>query len=157
MPVQQTPLQLVIAKGYEHRTGNGHLVRTSNLQLAKQLLKLGADEEINYQEPAKGNTALHLAYARRNLRAIRLLESYGASRDIVNGDGKKPSEMLELTFNKVENLLRFHTSPDEHPNTFLLDERQFNDTANLANIRIHISNPVDISSASILNTTPKQP
>lgn len=141
--VKQTALQLAIAKGYEGQTGSGHTVKTSNLQLAGQLLELGADEGINYQEPTKGNTVLHIAYARRDLNAIKILESYGASRDIVNREGKKPSDMLSLTFNQTQDLLKFHTSPDYHPNTFSLDKTRFNKAPNLAKIRLHAYKPLE--------------
>lgn len=141
--VKQTALQLAITKGYEGQTGSGNIVKISNRQLAEQLLALGADEGINYQEPTKGNTVLHIAYARRDLSAIRLLESYGASLDIVNHEEKKPSDMLNLTFNQTQDLLKFHTSPDHHPNTFLLDKTRFNNASNLLKIRLHASNPFD--------------
>lgn len=142
--VKQTALQLAVAKGYEDKTGIAErTVNTSNLQLAKQLLKLGADDGVNYQEPTKGNTALHIAYARRDLNTIQLLESYGASRDIVNREGKKPSDMLNLTFNQTKDLLTFHTSPDHHPNTFSLDDTRFNNMSNLAKIRLHASKPIN--------------
>ena len=141
--VKQTALQLAIAKGYESQTGNGFPISTSNLQLAAQLLALGADEGIDYQEPTKGNTALHIAYARRDFCAIQLLESYGASRDIENLEGKKPSDMLRLTFNQTQDLLTFHTSPDHHPNTYTLDKARFNNTPNLIKIKLYESKPVE--------------
>ncbi len=141
--VKQTALQLALAKGYEDKTGSGYPINTSNLKLAAQLLALGADEGIDYQEPTKGNTALHIAYARRDLLAIQLLESYGASRDIKNFEGKKPSDMLKLTIDETQDLLAFHTSPDGHPNTYTLDVARFSNSPNLVKIRLYASMPVE--------------
>jgi ankyrin repeat protein len=133
--VGQTPLQLAIAKGYTHTSGTNHVLEVSDLQLAEKLLRLGADKEVNYQEPTRGNTALHIAYARRDFDAIQLLESYGASQGIRNKDGETPADMLSLSFSQVKKLLAFHTSPDQHPNTFRLNEAEFHDQANLNKIQ----------------------
>ncbi len=135
-PVQQTALQLAIAKGYTDKDGSGaDLNGVSNLQLAKKLLDLGANEAIDYAEPAKGNTALHIAYARRDFDAIQLLIAYGASSDVINLDGNKPVDMLELSFKEVKKLLTFHTSPDCHPNTFSLDIKEFQNDQTLVKIK----------------------
>ena len=133
--VEHTALQLAILKGYKDVDGLGGHIHTSNVALARQLLELGADRAIDYQEPTNGNSVLHFAYARRDLAAIDLLESYGASKDIENRKGKKPSHMLKLSYDKVSSLLRTHTSPDGHPDTFLLDEDTFNSADNLAAIK----------------------
>jgi hypothetical protein len=134
-PVHQTPLQLTIAKGYEHADGAGNDVRVSNLCLASKLLQLGAIDEIDYQEPAKGNTALHMACARRDVQAIMLLIGSGASVVLRNHDNRSPTDMFDLSFKEVGRLLEFHTSPDGHPNTFCLDKEAFNDSQNLAVLR----------------------
>jgi hypothetical protein len=132
--VGQTPLQLAIAKGYTNKNGSGFDLDVSNLQIAEKLLRLGAVQQINYQEPTKGNTALHIAYARRDFDAIQLLEKYGASQNIRNKDGETPADMLALSFSQVEKLMKFHTSPDGHPNTFRLEQREFDNTQNLQRI-----------------------
>ena len=129
--VGQTPLQLAIAKGYTDKSGSGVDLNVSNLQIAGKLLRLGADQQINYQEPTRGNTALHIAYARRDYQAIQLLEEYGASQNIRNKDGETPADMLSLSFSQVEKLMKFHTSPDSHPRTFRLEQREFDNTQNL--------------------------
>jgi hypothetical protein len=139
-PVKQTPLQLSVAKGYKNYARGGrddYKMQYINLDISKKLLELGADKEVNYQEPAKGNTALHIAYARRDLDSIKLLESFGASREIKNKEGKTPDDMLELNFRQARNLLRFHTSPDGHRHTFLLDKGDF--TKALPSIKLHLS------------------
>lgn len=126
--VKQTPLQLTIAKGYIGVNGNGFLLAVSNLELAEKLLCLGANTVINYQEPTKGNTALHIAYARRDDNAIALLNKYGASKTILNKDGATPPDMLSLSFDQAEKLMVFHTSPHEHSHTYRLDEDNFQES-----------------------------
>ena len=134
--VAQTPLQLVIAKGYTNASGSNMPLCVSNLQIAEQLLRLGADKEINYQEPSQGNTALHIAYARRDCAAIKLLQNnYGASQYVRNNDGKLPKDMLSLSYNQVAELMVFHTSPDGHPNTYRLNQEEFDDALNLKRIK----------------------
>lgn len=133
--VQQTPLQLMIAKGYKYVDGNGYEMKVSNLSLAAKLLRLGAIDEVDYQEPAKGNSALHIACARRDIEAVTLLIGNGASVSIRNHDNKKPMDMLDISFESACALMRFHTSPDGHPGTFCLDKMVFSDQENLAMLR----------------------
>jgi hypothetical protein len=137
--VAQTALQLAIAKGYETKSGDGCSLSVSNLQLAEKLLKLGADDCINYAEPEKGNTALHIAYLRRDYNAICLLEQFGAARHIKNLAGKMPCEMLTLSFEESKELLKFHTSPNGHPSTYRLDKAQFLDETNLSTLKRHVA------------------
>jgi hypothetical protein len=137
--VAQTALQLTIAKGYKTINGSGSSLSVSNFQLAEKLLKLGADDCINYAEPTKGNTALHIAYLRRDYDAICLLERFGAGRHIKNLAGKMPYEMLALSFEESQDLLKFHTSPDGHASTYLLDKEQFLDRANLSILEQHVA------------------
>lgn len=135
-PVQQTALQLTIAKGYEDIDGCGNQTCFSNFQIAEKLLSLGADVAINYQEPTKGNTALHIAFARRDLKSVELLILFGASLGISNLEGKKPGDMSRLSFSQTETLLDFHTSPDGHPSTFVLKKLAFNDKSTLKQLSL---------------------
>ena len=135
--VAQTALHLAMAKGYKTKSGDGSPLSVSNLQLAEKLLKLGANYGINYAEPAKGNTALHIAYLRRDYDAICLLERFAAARHIKNLAGKTPCEMSTLSFEESKELLKFHTSPDRHPSTYLLDKAQFLDQTNLSILEHH--------------------
>jgi hypothetical protein len=107
----------------------------SCFQITQKLLALGAEKEINYQEPTKGNAALHIAYARRDFAAIKLLEHHGASQNVVNFEGDKPADMLALSFEQANKLMAFHTSPDNHPSTFVLDSKDFNNLNNLEKIK----------------------
>ena len=126
--VRQTALQLCVAKGYTNITGSGHLLQHSNYELAKLLLSAGANNEIDYQEPYYGNTALHIAYARRDYETCKLLESYKTDKSlfIKNRENKTPSEMSTMSYKKVKKLLEIHTCPDGHPDTFVLDKSLFN-------------------------------
>ncbi|MDP3560635.1 MAG: ankyrin repeat domain-containing protein [Legionellaceae bacterium] len=133
--VGQTPLQLAIAKGYKDKSNDGkNDLDVSDLQIAEKLLRLGANQQINYQEPTRGNTALHIAYAKRDYEAIQLLEKHGACPYIRNKYGQSPADMLQLSFSQVEKLMVFHTSPDGHINTFRLNQEEFNDPNNLQKI-----------------------
>ena len=133
--VGQTALMLTIAKGYKGIDGLGLECNPSNFELAKQLLNMGASKAINYREPTKGNTALHLACARREYEAIELLLQYGASNTIKNHQGQMPRDMLMLNFQAVNKLLTFHTSPDGHPRTYVLNKAAFIDRANVTVIQ----------------------
>lgn len=154
---KQTPLQLTIAKGYIEVNGRGFLLIVSNLQLAEKLLSLGASQAINYQEPTKGNTALHIAYARRDYQAIALLEKHGASQAIVNKEGATPADMLSLTFLQAEKLMKFHTATNEQSHTYRLDKDEFHDQQNLAKIeaRISVKRSLEIKEPAAENFTDK--
>jgi len=150
--VGQTPLQLAIAKGYTTVNGSGHSVSIPNLMLAEKLLHLGANDRIDYAEPTKGNTALHIACARHDFPAIKLLIRFGASRDVKNAEGKTPLDMLSLTFTDAQKLLAFHTSPDGHSNTFVLNQEQFLNQENLSKIKGLVSKPKN-SKADVAEAT----
>ena len=139
--VHQTPLQLCIAKGYTNKTGSGKEINSSCFQIAEKLLALGANEGINYQEPTKGNTALHIAYTKRDFAAITLLEANGALQNVFNFEGDKPADMLDLSFEQANKLLAFHTSPDGHPATFRLEQNEFQNVSNLEQIKegVHVA------------------
>lgn len=140
--VAQTPLQLTIAKGYREKNGSGYALNVSNIQLAEQLLKTGADQSINYQEPRNGNTALHLAYARKDMEAVMLLKAFGAQENIKNKAGQTPSDLLSLSYKQAEQLMKFHTSPDDHPKTFELKADKFEFVQNMIKSN-HLQGPLD--------------
>jgi DNA polymerase III delta prime subunit len=139
-PVEQTPLQVAIAKGYKNTDGADNPLSKSNLQLAQQLLRLGAIDTINYQEPTLLNTALHMACARRDLPAIDLLVANGASQEIQNVYNKIPRDMLDLNFEEAQDLLKFHTEPHRHQGrTFYLNQDEFNCPTNLAALKMRLA------------------
>lgn len=139
--VQQTCLQLCIAKGYRKGHNNGNrTIDVSNLQLAELLLKMGADVAINYQEPSNGFTALHFACIRRDYLAIKLLIDHEANININSYKGKTPRDMLSINYKQAYEFLEFHTSPDKHPRTFWLDEKVYNDYDTLNNCHKCMSN-----------------
>ena len=125
--VRQTALQLCVAKGYKNINGSGYQMEHSNYELTELLLSAGADKEIDYQEPYYGNTAIHIAYARRDFETCKLLETYKTERSlsIKNNNNKTPSEMSSMPYKDVKKLLIIHTCPDGHPNTYALDESLF--------------------------------
>ena len=145
--VHQTALQVAIAKGYIEKDGSGFPLKHSNLELASKLLELGANEAINYQEPALGNTALHIAYARHDLQAVMLLKAYGAQENIQNHAGQTPGQMLNLTFFKAQKLMRFHTAPDGHPDTFFLDKSKFESSIYLNVLKNLVATPTPRNSS----------
>ncbi len=155
--VGQTALQLTIAKGYVDLTGNGFPLSVSNFTLAQKLLDLGANQCIDYAEPSNGNTALHFAYMRRDINAILLLEAFNASRTIQNFSGKTPADMLALSFAQVNELLKFHTSPDGHSDTFVLKKSLFSNQEILSVIQNYAKSiafdvPVNSSSSKMLSS-----
>lgn len=91
--------------------------------------------DFDYQEPAKGNSALHMACARRDADAVMLLLYAGASAELRNHDNKRPMDMINLNFKEAYRLMAFHTSPDGHPGTFHLVKEEFNDQHSLASLR----------------------
>ena len=120
-----TALQTAILKSDDRVDGMEYHVRPY-FHMARRLLELGADAAINYQEPYRGNTALHLAYLRRDLQAIELLESHGASNQVVNHKAEKPRQMLNYSQSKAGDILI---------DAELLNFSRFNSADNLAAIK----------------------
>lgn len=121
-----TALQTAILKSDDHVDGiEDHHVKPY-FHMARRLLELGADAAINYQEPYRGNTALHLAYLRRDLQAIELLESHGASNQVVNHKAEKPRQMLNYSQSKALDILN---------DAEYLNFNRFNSADNLAAIK----------------------
>jgi hypothetical protein len=132
-PVRQTALQLCVAKGYTYTDGLGHDTIYTNFAIAVLLLQAGAHKTIDYQEPYLGNTALHIASARRDTDMCKLLENFKTDKSlsIQNKDGKTPAQMEKMSYKNVCNLLKVHTSPDGTPNTFELSKCLFESDTNI--------------------------
>ena len=62
------------------------------LDVARLLLDRGANASL---AAADGHTALHVAVARWDAEAVRLLLSHGADRTARDGDGRTPAEAGE--------------------------------------------------------------
>lgn len=92
---RNTALHLLIGKGHRLVDSTGELLHFSCLELAKDLIDIQAD--VNIQN-GKGNTPLHLACIRRDLDACRLLLENGARADILNGEKKIPADLLHNTY-----------------------------------------------------------
>ncbi len=90
---RNTALHLLIAKGYTTRSADGQLLPCTNFDLLKLAVEKGAN--VNLADK-KGNTPLHLAYARRDAKMIQLLLEHGADRNAVNTAGQKPIQLAQM-------------------------------------------------------------
>lgn len=100
---KNSPLHLVIAKGYINITKSGQKINTSCYDLVEQSLKKAETRkgELLSLKNDEGNTLLHLAYLRRDKRMISLLTKNGASEKIANKYGKTPKEMANLGYSQA--------------------------------------------------------
>ena len=131
--VSNNALTLLAAKGYDTLSGDQKPLNFSSLDLMRKLLmfpKMQAN--INYAESSLGHTALHIACIRRHYQMITLLLEHGADPNVKNINGQSPFNLLEdLSYISASVVLRYHTSPDYHPDTFKLDQDSYNDRDNL--------------------------
>lgn len=102
-------LALVIAKGHKERKEFGI---PSSFVVAQKLVEMHANPNLT---DIWGNTALHLACARREEAVIMLLLGAGADMTIRNADGKTPLEMLDLAYTTVEKLIIRQTTVKGDP------------------------------------------
>jgi hypothetical protein len=93
---ENTPLILSVAKGHE-RPG-----QMPNWELTQFLLDQGADPN---RPDALGNTALHYAFLRRDLRTVQLLLAHRAELGYLNHRGESPGEMLDKNYEESRRLL----------------------------------------------------
>lgn len=110
-------LHLALAKGYKDRTQDGTSLTVSNLDLAKKMLKQGADPNILNR---CGFSALHIACIRRDREMVEALLIAGANPSLPTRDGRSCMELLELSHEEASAAIRSITPP------FLLPERDFN-------------------------------
>ncbi len=107
-----SPLHLIIAKGYTTRTFDGEQLTVSSLHLLQAVLDRGGNP--NFQN-SQGNTPLHLAYLRRNQEMITLLLQAGADNTIRNQSGQLPQDLQGLTFVVAEEILTRTAMPHAPP------------------------------------------
>ena len=105
---RNSPLHLIIGKGYVTQTLEGEALSVTSFQLVFELLNRGANPNLQNKE---GNTPLHLAYIRRDFQMIDLLIRYNADKEIQNHDGKTPQELLHCNDEQRESVLRLTVSP----------------------------------------------
>jgi ankyrin repeat protein len=127
-----SPLHLVLTKGYidmdsEKRVFNKYYKDFSlkendfsAVALAKKMITLFPGMiDLQTNNSPSGNTALHIAYARRDKDMISLLVNNKASSEIKNEKGQIPSELLALSYDAAEKFLSSITS------SFILKKDKF--------------------------------
>ena len=122
-----SPLHFIVAKGYTDQTADQMKIRSSCYDLVTDILKYKLSEheceKLIGMQDKNGNTALHLAYARRDVKMIRLLKRFGASENIKNKSGKTPLDMQKMSFQDVKSLLNSQVGPS----LYRLDTNSFPD------------------------------
>ncbi|PWU14239.1 MAG: hypothetical protein C5B45_04645 [Chlamydiae bacterium] len=122
---QNTALHLAIAKGYKDRSKHGQQLEVSNLKLIETLLQLKANPNLQTKE---GYTPLHLACVRRDYAMISALVKAGADPYIKDNKGQVPEDLLILGYSGALEILK------KIGNVCLLNEEEYEDKVNLANI-----------------------
>ena len=107
---QKTVLHLILAKGYRKTDSAKNPLLYSNLQLAEEVIKMGAD--VNVQD-IFGNTPLHIACLRRDYEAIQLLLKNGAKSTIRNKHNATAQELLYEGHFLADSLLTKYASSHE--------------------------------------------
>ena len=155
-PVSNNTLILLAAKGYEHVNGDNSQMKVSSLDLMTKLLTFSEMRAvINYAEGSLDHTALHIACIRRNCEMITLLLTCGADPNLTNHCGQSPLNLLEdLSYASANVVLRYHTSPDYHPNTHWLDKDTYDNQDNLYYCRRLLENAVRETDKSYNSQTP---
>lgn len=115
-----TPLTLCFSKGFNHLDSNGKSSITAG-QIAKKLVEKGA----NIHGTDKHNrTALHYACLHRDLEAIQILISQGASWNSPDINGQTPLDFLFYDFTTASDILS-NVTGGHLGYTFTLDEGKF--------------------------------
>ncbi len=96
-------LFLMLTKGYKDKTSGGATFNEqySALNIAKKIKETIGDErfkELINQKCRLGNTALHIACARRDTETINFLIERGADIELKNEHGLTPFDMLDLDY-----------------------------------------------------------
>lgn len=116
----KTPLHLAVLKGYYHMDDDP--INKSQKQVGyaiEALIARGVQDRrgvINKQDKF-GNTPLHYSVLHRDLATIRKLVHHGADCCIINNDGEKPIDMLDVDYDKARNLIDYKARPfslDQH-------------------------------------------
>jgi hypothetical protein len=73
-----------------------------------------------------GNTALHIACIRRDVKSIEMLLNYGADLGLKNIEGKTPEEMLNMSFVEAKKIIARQTDDvDGFQGCYTLKENNF--------------------------------
>ena len=98
---RKTALHLAIGKGWRHI----NLSRHEDPPLATAIQLLVEKTQVDLQDD-QGNTPLHIAALRRDINTLELLLKQGANKEITNNQGRKPFDLLTLTYSEVKEFLK---------------------------------------------------
>ena len=132
-----TPLHLTIAKGYTNQSYDKQIIEYPNFELTKSLIARGAKIDIpNYAKPGDpfsgGNTAFHIACARRDTTTMQLLMTKNPCRTLPNNNAQTVLDLIHFSYQEACDLLRSTVSF-----AFLLNEIDFNANAQAAYDILH--------------------
>ncbi len=101
--IDNNALFLMLTKGYKDKTSGGATFNEqySALNIAKKIketIENDAFKELINQKCRLGNTALHIACARRDTETINFLIESGADIELQNEHGFTPFDMLDLDY-----------------------------------------------------------
>lgn len=111
-----TALHIVVGKGYRDISKQGQKLEYTNFALLQKMVELGADLNIQNEH---GNTPLHIACVRRDLRMIQCLLDRGAKTEIRNNENQTPFDLLQISEEAAREILEKTASP------YLLDGNEF--------------------------------
>lgn len=137
-----TILHLIVGKGYTTQTKDGESVSCTNAELLALAVRRGADVNLANE---KGNTPLHLAYARRDHAMVKFLIAHGADQTAVNKEGVTPKDMLYLGSTPKESYSNAKKILDESVEVYLLNEAAYNNSENLKELDLLTKNSAFLS------------
>lgn len=98
-PFKNSPIHIVVGKGYTNKTSDGQEIIHSCYDVVKEMLAK-VDEtnkkRLLNQQNARGDTPLHLAYLRNDTEMIELLEEHGADKTILNNKDQIPKDARKI-------------------------------------------------------------
>ena len=117
------PLHFAIVKGYAHRDRDGDNENATPLGVVIDALleRTAKDTRIINAQDSKGNTPLHYAAVHRDLGLVEKLKNAGADTTITNNQGKKPADLLNITYSEAKEILSTITLPYT-----ILQEKEWN-------------------------------
>lgn len=100
-------IHVIVGKGYRNLSADKEVLSVSNLDLLKKIIELGVDINIQINiDPdifedekynlGQGNTALHIACARKDIAFINFLLEHGADPALKNKKGESAFDMLRM-------------------------------------------------------------
>ncbi len=113
------PIHLIVGKGYRKTSASNKALDVSNLTLFQGLLKANANVNLPTDKISKygGNTALHIACARRDSEFVVELLNCGADQTIKNLAGQTAFDMLYISKQEAEALVNALTGGQNNFNS----------------------------------------